>query len=248
MKVKHLHIVLFTINFLLIGYSCNDNNPVEPIHPYIVGQVHFTDASPASNMEIKILQADTSVFTDEYGVFVYEAPTCDTCNLVVGSFGYVPESRVVHEANISQINLGNIVLESIPCTPRDSLPDGHSIGVTFTSNDAFVEIKYETNIGDLLYIKAWEEGCSYTDYSAEMFYIWVITSIGDSEFRDYDYLPGGIFEIWRYGYVMDTKVSIVPIHDNGIVEVGSDGGWIIALYLSVCLDVYVCHSHQLAVP
>jgi hypothetical protein len=68
--------------------------------------------------------------------------------------------------------------------------------------------------------------------------------LGDSDVKSYDYIPGGIPEIWQFGYIIDSAPSDIPTMNNGIVEIEPSGGWVVALYLSYWLDIYVCKSHQ----
>lgn len=237
--------LLFCLFLFLI--SCFDDKGTEPKEPYIRGRAYFSNASTHNGILVRIIQTGDSTYTDSYGHYRFDSPASDTCTVVASYESHISNHYVVIDAIDSRRCVPDLVLDEWPCTPRDSIPEDYPIGVRFKDGPGFVFNIYESSIGDSLFISAYEyyQPPNIQMYPVDTYDLWVISSLGDSEILPvYEYL-GSIPEIWSFGYIIDSAGSEIPHEQNDIVEIEPSGGWVLALYLSYWMDIYVCHSHRM---
>ncbi len=229
--------------------SCGEDDLTEPCDAYISGDVYFPDSTIAANVTVRLIQEEFSTTTNRYGRYSLEKPDIDTCTIVVSYEGYKFDYVLLdpHQIGCSRIDF---YLEELPrCTPKSEFPPDFPLGVYFKT-PAFMNPKYETIIGDSLWIKAYEGSGSPGNVVSNTIYaysddVWIISSLGDSEIKEVDEYPGVIPEIWSYGYIIDTQASSIPYPNNGIVEVEPFGGNVYAYYKSYWFEVYVCYPHRM---
>ena len=251
MKTDRLLIIII---FLLYAgtcliLSCSTNDVTKPSEQefYIYGYVFFDSTETTEGILVRLIQSGDSTYTDASGEFRFYNQQPDTYTVVANDDGYDPSFAVVYYSGNRMCKAPDLELSPMHCTPKDSLPDGYPLGVRFCADISFTVPASLYNIGDSLFIAAWEYYLpplvNFREGSlADVGDVQVISSLGDKEITHIDRVLGSIPEVWRFGYIIDSAASSMPILNNGVIEVETTGGWIIVKYESYWMKVFVCNS------
>ena len=216
----------------------------------LFGYALLDSAMNHDGITIRLIQTTDSTFTDVRGYYEFRSLQPDTYTVVATYDGYEPSFSITNYTGSEDYRVSDLQLNSLPCTPRDSFPNGYPIGVHFCTDISFWYITDHSFISDSLFIGAWEYSLSpfrkIKEYSrVDTYDIMLISSLGDKEVKHVDIYLGSIPEIWNFGYIIDTVASERPLLYNGVIEIESTGGWVIAMYQSYWFKKYICKSLEM---
>lgn len=241
--------LLFVATYILAISSCADEKCTNPPNEraYIYGYAYLDGAETYSDILVRIIQTGDSTYTDVSGRYQFSLQSPDTYTVVASYPEYSPSFTVIHLIDNQPYQGSDLELYLLGCYPRDSLPDGYPLGVSFTEDISFAWNPDYYFIGDSLFIVGFEYfqppfSSVIKKINNHDFDLIVISSLGDIEKTPVFRQLGSIPEVWQYGYIVGSALSTIPSPYNGIIEIEPSGGCVIAMYHSYWLKMYVCNS------